>query len=252
MRAQVAVTEKCIATFAEQARTGQTFAERDEGRIGQSQAEERLINERALLNAVDRLIKLASGRRLPGRKIPDFEGFSRCFSGGESGSQTHDFSFIPLEQLRLLVSTSRSPGAFREIVGWPSVGRHIAKPWYSELIALSFARECHAYRIQLRSFRPRTGRVAPPLALRPFRVGGPIREVRARRKNWTPRVAHRKGGPSVPVSRQYRGCAVQRAGLPNCRASRRTRRRGCSQTGPSCPCCPDRWLSQWATSGTQT
>ena len=69
MRAQIAETEKSIVTFAEQATTGNTFAERDEGRIGQSEAEERLINERAVLNAVDRLIKLASSRDLPGRKI---------------------------------------------------------------------------------------------------------------------------------------------------------------------------------------
>jgi hypothetical protein len=69
MRAQIAETEKGIANFAQQAETGTTFAERDEGRIGQLQAEERLINERAVLNAVDRLIKLASTRELPGRKI---------------------------------------------------------------------------------------------------------------------------------------------------------------------------------------
>jgi hypothetical protein len=69
MRAQISETENRIATFAEQAKTGKTFAERDEGRIGQSQAEERLVNEHAVLNAVDRLIKLASSRDLPGRKI---------------------------------------------------------------------------------------------------------------------------------------------------------------------------------------
>jgi uncharacterized protein len=69
MRAQIAETEKSIVTFAEQATTGNTFAERDEGRIGQSEAEERLINQRAVLNAVDRLIKLASSRDLHGRKI---------------------------------------------------------------------------------------------------------------------------------------------------------------------------------------
>jgi hypothetical protein len=68
MRAQIAETEKSIANFAEQAQTGQTFAERDEGRIGQSEAEGQLINERAVLNAVDRLIKLASSRNL-GRRI---------------------------------------------------------------------------------------------------------------------------------------------------------------------------------------
>jgi len=44
-------------------------AERDEGRIGQSQAVEWLINERAALNAVDGPIKLASSRELLGRKI---------------------------------------------------------------------------------------------------------------------------------------------------------------------------------------
>jgi uncharacterized protein HemX len=69
MRAQIRETEKSIATFAEQAKTGETFAERDEGRISQLQAEERLINERAVLNAVDRLIKLASSGKLNGRKI---------------------------------------------------------------------------------------------------------------------------------------------------------------------------------------
>jgi uncharacterized protein len=69
MSAQIAETEKSIATFAEQAKHGQTFAERDEGRIGQSEAEERLLNGRAAMNAVDRLIKLASGRELSGRKI---------------------------------------------------------------------------------------------------------------------------------------------------------------------------------------
>lgn len=69
MRAQIVETEKSIASFAEQAQTGQTFAERDEGRIGQSEAEERLINERAVLNAVDRLIKLASSQKLPDRRI---------------------------------------------------------------------------------------------------------------------------------------------------------------------------------------
>jgi hypothetical protein len=69
LRALIAETAKSIATFAEQAKTGTTFAERDEGRIGQSQAEERLANEHAVLNAIDRLIKLASRRDLPGRKI---------------------------------------------------------------------------------------------------------------------------------------------------------------------------------------
>lgn len=69
MRAQIAQTERSIASFAEQAERGATFAERDEGRIGRSQAEERLLNERVVLNAVDRLIKLASSRELPGHKI---------------------------------------------------------------------------------------------------------------------------------------------------------------------------------------
>jgi uncharacterized protein YecT (DUF1311 family) len=69
MRTQIAETEKSVAAFAEHAQTGQTFAERDEGRIGQSEAEERLINERAVLNAVDRLIKLASNRKLPDQRI---------------------------------------------------------------------------------------------------------------------------------------------------------------------------------------
>jgi hypothetical protein len=68
MREQISETEKSIETFAEQAKSGETFAERDEGRIGQAQAEERLINERAVLNAVERLIKLASNRELLGRK----------------------------------------------------------------------------------------------------------------------------------------------------------------------------------------
>lgn len=69
MLAQIAETEKSIVTFAKQAKTRLAFAERDEGRIGRSQAEERLINERAVLNAVDHLIKLASSCKLPGRKI---------------------------------------------------------------------------------------------------------------------------------------------------------------------------------------
>jgi hypothetical protein len=58
MKAQIAETERSVAAFAEQAESGETFAERGEGRIGLSQAEERLIGERAVLNAVDRLIRL--------------------------------------------------------------------------------------------------------------------------------------------------------------------------------------------------
>jgi hypothetical protein len=68
MKTQIAETERTIVAFAEQAKSGETFAERDEGRIGLSQAEERLINERAVLNAVDRLIRLAASRELPGRR----------------------------------------------------------------------------------------------------------------------------------------------------------------------------------------
>jgi hypothetical protein len=66
---RLAETENSIVTFAEQAKAGQSFSVREEGRIARSQAEERLINERAVLNAVDRLIKLSSSRRLTGRKI---------------------------------------------------------------------------------------------------------------------------------------------------------------------------------------
>ena len=69
MKTQIAETERSIVVFAEQAKSGETFAERDEGRIGLSQAEERLINERSVLNAVDRLIRLAANRELPGRRI---------------------------------------------------------------------------------------------------------------------------------------------------------------------------------------
>jgi hypothetical protein len=69
MKAQIAETERSIAVFAEQAKSGDTFAERDEGRIGLSQAEERLSNERAVLNAVDRLIRLAANPELPGRQV---------------------------------------------------------------------------------------------------------------------------------------------------------------------------------------
>jgi hypothetical protein len=69
MQAQIAETEKSILAFSEQANTGVTFAERDEGRIGLAQTEERLVNERAVLNAVDRLIKLDGGTESPGRRI---------------------------------------------------------------------------------------------------------------------------------------------------------------------------------------
>jgi hypothetical protein len=69
MRARIADTEKSITALAEQAKTGETFSERDEGRTGQLQAEARLINEQAVLNAVDRLIRLASNREIPGRKF---------------------------------------------------------------------------------------------------------------------------------------------------------------------------------------
>lgn len=41
MKTQIAETEASIVAFAEQARAGETFAERDEGRIGLSQAKER-------------------------------------------------------------------------------------------------------------------------------------------------------------------------------------------------------------------
>lgn len=69
MKAQIAETERSIVAFAERAESGETFAERDEGRIGLSQAEQRLVNERAVLNAVDRLIRLAANRELPGRRM---------------------------------------------------------------------------------------------------------------------------------------------------------------------------------------
>lgn len=59
MRAVIAETEASVAKFSEQVKTGATFAERDEGRMGLLQAEERLAHERAVLNAVDRLIRLA-------------------------------------------------------------------------------------------------------------------------------------------------------------------------------------------------
>ncbi|UFW72885.1 superinfection immunity protein [Bradyrhizobium sp. WU425] len=67
MRTEIAETERSVAAFAEQAESGETFAERDEGRIGLSQAEERLIDERAVLNAVDRLIRLTTNRAPSGR-----------------------------------------------------------------------------------------------------------------------------------------------------------------------------------------
>lgn len=69
MQAQIAETEKSIRAFSEQANTGATFAERDEGRMGLVQTEERLVNERAVLNAVDRLIKLDGDTGSPGRRI---------------------------------------------------------------------------------------------------------------------------------------------------------------------------------------
>ncbi|MCK1439789.1 hypothetical protein [Bradyrhizobium sp. 15] len=79
MKAQIAETERSVAAFAEQAESGETFAERDEGRIGLSQAEERLIGERAVLNAVDRLIRLKprafrSIERLSGHSMDDPAG----------------------------------------------------------------------------------------------------------------------------------------------------------------------------------
>lgn len=69
MQAQIAKTKDSIATFAEQAESGTTFAERDEGRTGLAEAEARLIDELAVLNAVSRLIKLAASRGLPDRRI---------------------------------------------------------------------------------------------------------------------------------------------------------------------------------------
>jgi hypothetical protein len=59
MRALIAETEASVTKFSEQVKTGATFAERNEGRMGLLQAEERLAHERAVLNAVDRLIRLA-------------------------------------------------------------------------------------------------------------------------------------------------------------------------------------------------
>lgn len=41
MKTQIAETEASIVAFAEQAKSGETFAERDKGRIGLSQAKER-------------------------------------------------------------------------------------------------------------------------------------------------------------------------------------------------------------------
>jgi uncharacterized protein len=66
MQEQIAKTKESIATFAEQAKSGTTFAERDEGRTGLGQSEARLIDELAILNAVGRLIRLAGG---PDRQI---------------------------------------------------------------------------------------------------------------------------------------------------------------------------------------
>jgi hypothetical protein len=69
MQEQIAKTRESIATFAEQAKSGTSFAERDEGRTGLSQSETQLIDELAVLNAVGRLIGLAGGRELPDRQI---------------------------------------------------------------------------------------------------------------------------------------------------------------------------------------
>jgi uncharacterized protein len=69
MQEQIAKTKQGIAKFDEQAKSGTTFAERDEGRTGLAQAEARLIDELAVLNAVGRLIRLAGGRELPDRRI---------------------------------------------------------------------------------------------------------------------------------------------------------------------------------------
>jgi hypothetical protein len=69
MQAQVAETERRIMTLGDQAKNGNTFAERDEGRIGLSQAEERLAGERAVLNAVDRRIKMLANHGVAGRQI---------------------------------------------------------------------------------------------------------------------------------------------------------------------------------------
>jgi uncharacterized protein len=69
MQEQIAKTKESIATFAEQAKIGKTFAERDDGRTGLAETEARLIDELAVLNAVDRLIRLAASRGLPDRRI---------------------------------------------------------------------------------------------------------------------------------------------------------------------------------------
>lgn len=69
MQQQIAKTKDSIATFAELAQAGATFAERDEGRTGLAQAEALLLDETAVLNAVEHLIKLAGGPKLPGRRI---------------------------------------------------------------------------------------------------------------------------------------------------------------------------------------
>lgn len=69
MQEQIAKTKESIATFAEQAKSGTSFAERDEGRTGLGQSETRLIDELAVLNSVGRLIRLAGGRELPDRQI---------------------------------------------------------------------------------------------------------------------------------------------------------------------------------------
>lgn len=69
MQEQIAKTRESIATFAEQAKSGTSFAERDEGRTGLGQSEARLIDELAVLNAVGRLIRLADGREFPDRQI---------------------------------------------------------------------------------------------------------------------------------------------------------------------------------------
>jgi hypothetical protein len=69
MRAVIADTEISVMRFSDQAQNGGTFAERDEGRTGLLQAEERLAHERAVLNAVDRLIRLAGHRDRGDRRI---------------------------------------------------------------------------------------------------------------------------------------------------------------------------------------
>jgi Superinfection immunity protein len=69
MHEQIAKTRESIVTFAEHAKSGTTFAERDEGRTALEQAEAQLIDELAVLNAVERLIRLAGGRALPGKRI---------------------------------------------------------------------------------------------------------------------------------------------------------------------------------------